>query len=231
MSAGLYASLNCGPGSDDDRACIIENRRRACAALAAPESRLVTLHQVHGANTIIVGEPWDMGQGPKADAMATNAGGIVLGILTADCAPILLADADARVVGAAHAGWKGAVAGIVELAIGAMESLGARRARMAAAIGPCISQSAYEVGEELRARVLADTGANARFFALADRAGHWLFDLPAYARALLDRAGVHDISDLAVCTYAHEFAFYSFRRATHRHESDYGRQLSAISLV
>ncbi|MGH6876175.1 MAG: peptidoglycan editing factor PgeF [Rhizomicrobium sp.] len=231
VSTGIYDSLNCGPGSRDDRDNVIENRRRALEAFAPPESRLATLYQIHGARAVTVREPWQIGEQPKADAMATAASDVALGILTADCAPILLADPEARIVGAAHAGWKGALAGVVESAIGMMEKLGARRERIAAAIGPCISQPAYEVGAELRAQVLADISRDECFFAPSDQSEHWRFDLPAYAHSRLELAGVHNISDLSICTYARESVFYSFRRATHRGESDYGRQLSAIMLV
>jgi hypothetical protein len=231
VSSGIYASLNCGPGSCDDRPLVIENRRRARAALNPHDCRLLTLHQVHGAETVIVDALWEIGQSPRADAMATNSATMALGILTADCAPVLLADAQAHVVGAAHAGWKGALAGVVESAIAAMERLGARRKRIAAAIGPCISQRAYEVGNELRDAVLADETAHASLFIPSDREAHWRFDLPAYVRAKLEISGVGNIWDSGVCTYGQEAAFFSFRRATHRGESDYGRQLSAIVLL
>ena len=179
VSTGLYESLNCGPGSNDDRARVIENRRLALAAFGPSQSRLLTLYQVHGAETVEVREAWEIGRGPKADAMVTSIPGLALGILTADCAPVLLADSEAGIVGAAHAGWKGALAGVIESAVAAMEHLGARRERIAAAIGPCISQRAYEVGAELRASVVADDSANTRHFIPSGRNDHWRFDLPA----------------------------------------------------
>lgn len=231
ISMGLYASLNCGPGSNDDRTRVIENRRMALAALGPSKSRLLTLYQMHGAETVEVREAWDLGRGPKADAMATSIRGVALGILTADCAPVLLADTEAGIVGAAHAGWKGALAGIVESVVNAMERLGARRGRIAAAIGPCISQQAYEVGEELRARVIANDPADAQHFIRSDRDDHWRFDLPAYAKTRLEKAAVRSTSIIAACTYEREADFFSFRRATHRGETDYGRQLSAIMVA
>lgn len=231
VSSGIFESLNCGPGSGDDRDHVVENRRRALAALADRECRLVTLYQIHSAEGVIVREPWEIGSGPKADAMATNMPGIALGILTADCAPVLLADAVARVIGAAHAGWKGALAGVVEQTIAHMEELGAKRTRIAAAIGPCISQAAYEVGDELRENFTRQDAANARFFAPAARSAHWQFDLPAYVRNRLEAAGLHNAVALQRCTYGEARDFYSFRRATHRGENDYGRQLSAITLL
>jgi hypothetical protein len=229
VSSGIHASLNCGPGSGDDRANVVENRHRALAALAPESASLVTLYQVHGPAAVRVTEPWEIGRSPRADAMVTDRSGIALGILTADCAPVLLADSEARVVGAAHAGWKGAAAGIAESVIAAMEQFGARRERIAAAIGPCISQAAYEVGDDLRARV-ADDDAE-RFFVPSGRPAHWRFDLPGYLSSRLEHAGVGIVSDLSLCTYSQDVAFYSYRRATHRGEGDYGRQLSAIMLV
>lgn len=231
VSTGLYASLNCGPGSNDERARVIENRRIALAALGSSHSRLLTLYQVHGAETVEVREAWDMGRGPKADAMATSMPGLALGILTADCAPVLLADTKAGIVGAAHAGWKGALAGIIETAVDAMEQLGARREQIATAIGPCISQRAYEVDEAFRASVIANDPANAQHFIPSDRNDHWHFDLPAYAKTRLEKAAVQSIFTIAACTYEREADFFSFRRATHRGETDYGRQLSAIMLA
>jgi hypothetical protein len=230
-SSGIYESLNCGPGSGDDRGHVIENRRRALASLTNRECRLVTLYQIHSAEGVVVCEPWEIGSAPSADAMVTNIPGIALGILTADCAPILLADAETCVIGGAHAGWKGAVSGVIEQVIACMEELGARRGRIAAAVGPCISQSAYEVGEEFLATFARHDPANARFFAPAVRAGHWQFDLPGYARARLNAAAIENVGVVPHCTYAEEENFFSFRRTTHRGETDYGRQLSVITLL
>ena len=231
VSSGLYASLNCGPGSRDERAHVIENRARAASALGTHETRLVTLYQVHGSVSVRVEQPWEIGDAPRADAAVTNLAGIALGILTADCAPILLADTEARVVAAVHAGWKGALAGIIESALATMEQLGARRERVASAIGPCISRQAYEVGEDMRLKMLEDEPPSEIFFEPADRCRHWRFDLAGFAEDRLVRGGVRDVSCLGLCTYDGEAAFYSYRRATHRGENDYGRQLSAILLT
>ncbi len=225
-SQGVYRSLNCGPGSDDARKHVMENRRRVITELGG--ANLLTLHQVHSPNAIIVTEPWE--QGPQADAMATNVPGVALGILTADCAPVLFADPVARVIGAAHAGWKGAYSGVIESVLEKMESLGATRSFIAAAIGPCISQPNYEVGSEFIARFAQADSGNTRFFVPSEKAGHWRFDLQAYAAHRLGQAGVARIETLMACTYAQEEDFFSFRRATHRRESDYGRQISAIML-
>jgi polyphenol oxidase len=226
VSRGLYASLNCGLGSDDDAADVAENRRRACAALGA--STLNTLYQIHSPTVVAVDSPWE--SRPQADAMVTKTRGIALGILSADCAPVLFADAKAEVIGAAHAGWKGALSGVIEATVAAMEAHGARRGAIAASIGPCISQTNYEVGDEFRARFMANDAANARFFAPGTRAGHHHFDLEDFVAERLAHAGVANIVRLSRCTYAHEAGFFSFRRATHRGEKDYGRELSAIVL-
>jgi YfiH family protein len=229
VSEGVYASLNCGPGSSDVREKVLENRRRAVEALS-PSARLVTLYQIHSGKAVTVTEPWEIKDNPKADAMATARPGIALGILTADCIPLLLADPKARVIGAAHAGWGGAFEGVAEAAIAAMETLGASRASIRAAIGPCIHKEAYEVGAEFEARFAAADASNRRFFSKAARAGHFQFDLPAYLAARLEKAGVAAVETLPHCTYANETEFFSYRRTTHRKESDYGRQLSAIVL-
>ena len=226
VSQGIFASLNCGPGSGDVRADVVENRRRVAAALA-PEATLLTLYQVHSAEAVAVTAPWNIGEGPQADAMATNQPGLALGILTADCAPVLFADAQAGIIGAAHAGWKGAVGGVTDAAIAAMEALGARRGRIAAAIGPCISQANYEVGPEFRERFAESDSC---FFIAGDRDGHFRFDLEGYVAMRLARADIASVERLCACTYAREDDYFSFRRATHRGEKDYGRQLSAIVL-
>lgn len=230
VSTGLYASLNCGPGSSDDRALVIENRARATAALSRA-ARLVTLYQIHSAEAVTVTAPWEIPANPKGDAMATDKAGIALGILTADCAPVLLADARAHVIGAAHAGWGGALAGVTDTVVAAMERLGARRERISAAIGPCISQTSYEVGPEFKPRFSAADPANERFFERALREGHWQFDLPSYVAHRLRQSGVGQVETIAACTYAGEADFFSYRRTTHRKEPDYGRQLSAIMLT
>jgi hypothetical protein len=226
VSTRIFASLNCGPGSGDGLAAVSENRKRVREALGA--AHLVTLYQAHSAQAVTVSAPWETG--PQADAMATRAAGIALGILTADCAPVLLADAEAKVIGAAHAGWKGALGGVVEAAIAAMEKLGAERERIQAAIGPCIAQANYEVGAEFQARFIEADQGNHRFFDLSDRAGHYRFDLEGYVVHRLREAGIADVEAFHADTYARESEFYSFRRATHRGEASYGRQISAIVL-
>jgi YfiH family protein len=179
---------------------------------------------------VSVDEPWDIPHNPKADAMATNRTGIALGILTADCAPILLCDTEARVIGAAHAGWNGAISGVTDSVVAAMARLGAQPKRIRAAIGPCIGQDAYEVGPEFEARFRAADPANACFFVPSVKTEHWQFDLPGYVTHRLHRSGIESVENLGVCTYGAEDAFFSYRRATHRKEADYGRQLSAILL-
>jgi YfiH family protein len=236
VSIGIFASLNCGPGSGDERASVIENRRRVAEALGS--DALVNVGQIHSTHAVTVTRAWPIGETPAddpkfiplGDAMATAVPGIALGILSADCAPVLFADAEAGVIGAAHAGWKGAMGGVVEAAIAAMEKLGARRARIQAAIGPCIAQANYEVGPEFHTRFFAADQANDRFFDLSDRAGHFRFDLEGYVVHRLREAGVDDAEGLFRDTYARETEFYSFRRATHRGEANYGRQISAIVL-
>ncbi|HUO88649.1 MAG TPA: peptidoglycan editing factor PgeF [Rhizomicrobium sp.] len=227
VSGGIYASLNCGPGSGDAPQNVAENRRRVQQALGA--RALNTLHQIHSPDVVTVTEGWT--RGPQADGMVTATTGIALGILTADCAPVLFADAEARVAGAAHAGWKGALAGVLDATVAAMERLGARRARIAAAIGPCISQANYEVGPEFHTRFAAEDARNARFFLPSDRAGHHRFDLEGYVSERLNAAGVDKIARLSACTYARDADFFSFRRTTHRGEKDYGREISAILLT
>ena len=229
VSDGIYASLNCGTGSSDDRARVLENRARVTATLGVAADRLATPYQVHGTDVAVVDAVWEPGQGPKADAVVTDRPGVALGVGTADCGPILLAEAEAGVVAAAHAGWRGALAGVAEAAIAAMERLGARRERIVAVLGPSISQANYEVGPELVARFTDDDPDNARFFVPSARDGHSLFDLPAYTVARLTAAGVR-AADMALCTYAEPERFYSYRRATHRGEPDYGRLISAIVL-
>jgi YfiH family protein len=225
VSTGLYDSLNCGPGSKDDPEAVKENRHRVAQALRR-EAELVTLSQIHSANVHVI-PAWE-GR-PAGDAMVTNTPGLALGILTADCAPVLLADPKARVIGAAHAGWKGALSGVLEATVAAMEKLGAQKGRIAAAIGPCISQQNYEVGFDFRDRFLEDGGLRMRkFFVPSDKEGHYRFDLESYAAHRLALAGVESVEKLGVCTYPAENGFFSFRRTTHAQEPDYGRQVSAI---
>jgi YfiH family protein len=224
VSSGALAGLNCGWGSGDDRLAIAENRRRAIDAVL-PNARLVSVHQVHSADVVEAGD-WPDDARPHADALVTDRQGTLLGILTADCAPILLADAEAGVIGAAHAGWRGAVAGVAASTIAAMEKLGARRDRIAAAVGPCIAQRNYEVDHDFAERLGED---NARFFTDGP-AGKPHFDLESFVVASLAAAGITRIEALGLDTYADPARFFSYRRATHRGEPDYGRQLSLIGL-
>ena len=227
VSEGVVAGLNVGWGSGDDRAAIAENRRRAIEAIQ-PGARLVTVHQVHSADAVEAGD-WPDDNRPPADALVTDRPGILLGILTADCAPVLLADEDAGVVGAAHAGWRGAVAGVCESVIAAMERLGARRAHIAAAIGPAIAMRSYEVDQAFADRLTGDEPANERFLA-GGPAGKPHFDLEAYVAARLAAVGLRTVEALGLDTYSQPERFYSYRRATHAGEPDYGRQLSLIGL-
>jgi polyphenol oxidase len=233
VSDGVYASLNCGPGSRDDPTKVKENRARAIAALAPPlgnnAASLVTLAQIHSAKVYSVDQDWDAARRPEGDGIATAVPGLMLGIQAADCAPVLFADAEAGVIGAAHAGWKGAFGGVLEAVIAAMEKLGARRTSIAAAIGPSICKDNYEVGGEFRETFLAQDPANAAFFTARD--GRFRFGLPAYVLHRLARAGIGNAADLGLCTYPPENRFFSFRRTTHRCEPDYGRQISAIVLI
>ena len=230
VSSGIYASLNCGVGSRDERALVLENRRRATEALGVAADRLATPYQVHGTTTVTVTDVWAPGAGPKADALVTDRPGIALGIGSADCGPILFADAEAHVIGAAHSGWRGALAGVGAACVAGMEKLGARRERIVAALGPTISQANYEVGPEVREAFVAARAKNAGFFRPSDRADHFLFDLPGAIVAGLADAGIRAWST-GLCTYADPQRFFSYRRATHLKEGDYGRLLSAIALA
>ncbi|MGZ3196625.1 MAG: peptidoglycan editing factor PgeF [Croceibacterium sp.] len=225
VSEGLVASLNVGHGADDDEEAVAENRRRAVSAML-PGAALATVYQVHSPDAVSVVRPWPHAERPRADAMATNRPGILLGVVTADCAPVLLADIEAGVVGAAHAGWRGAHGGVLEAVVGEMVGLGANRERIVAAIGPAIAQPSYEVDEAFRAKFSDEDGS---FFA-AGQTGHWQFDLESYAVARLARAGIGPIDRLGLDTYAQPERFFSYRRATHRGEANYGRQISLIGL-
>jgi len=228
VSTGIHAGLNVGTGSTDDPATIAENRRRATDAVL-PGARLATVYQVHSADAVAVIEPFEERLRPHADALVTDRPGLAIGILTADCAPVLFADREAGVVGAAHAGWKGALGGVTDSTIALMESLGARRDRIAAAIGPCIARASYEVDDGFLRRFAEADPANERFFA-GGRAGHHQFDLEAYVAHRLAAAGLTRIEALGEDTYAQPDRFYSFRRATHRAEPDYGRQISIVGI-
>ncbi len=229
VSNGIYAGLNCGLGSSDDEAAVHENRRRLAAHFGAAPEALLNAWQVHSADVATVTEPWAPGEGPRLDALVTRRPGLVLAVATADCGPLLFADAEAGVIGAAHAGWKGAFTGVLENTALAMEALGAERSRIRVALGPTISRAAYEVGPEFRARFVEAEADNARFFAASPRLGHHMFDLPAYIGARAEAAGLA-FETLDLCTYADEVRFFSYRRATHRAEPDYGRLFAAITL-
>jgi YfiH family protein len=230
VSRGIYASLNCGIGSNDDRELVIENRSRVATAIGVFPEKLATPYQVHGTNAVPVDEVWAPGSGPKADALVTNRPGIALGVGSADCGPLLFADAQAGVIGTAHSGWRGALAGVGESCVVAMERLGARRDHIVAVLGPTISHTNYEVGADVRDRFIADHPGNARFFAPSPRADHFLFDLPGAIVARLNAVGIA-ASSVGLCTYGDPERFFSYRRATHRSEADYGRLLSAIMLA
>ena len=229
ISVGAMAGLNVGYGSNDDREAIAGNRRLAITAIL-PEAELATVHQVHSAEAIIANAPWPQEERPKADAMVTDRPNLLLGILTADCAPVLFADHEAVVVGAAHAGWRGALAGVTDSTIDAMEKLGARKQRIVAAVGPCIAQLSYEVSEDFRDRFSTEEPGSERFF-IESATAKPHFDLSAYLVHRLIAAGVEQVEALQLDTYAEPERFYSYRRSTHRGEADYGRQVSLIGLA
>ncbi len=228
VSTGVVAGLNVGLGAGDDDGAVAENRTRAIAAVL-PGADLATVYQVHSPDCVVATAPWPLDARPHADALVTDRPGLLLGIVTADCAPVLLADREAGVIGAAHAGWKGAAAGVTDRTIEAMERLGARRARIVAAIGPCIAQASYEVDAKFAARLIAADPANGAHFT-AGRAEHYRFDLEAYVAGRLEAAGIGRVERLGLDTYAAPERFYSYRRATHLEEAGYGRQLTLIGL-
>jgi YfiH family protein len=228
VSDGIYTSLNCGLGSRDDPDKVRENRARALAMIDQPADALVTLYQAHTAEAVVVDAPFAPGAEPKADGMATTRPGLVLGILTADCAPVLLADAKGGVIGAAHAGWRGALTGVIENTVAAMTELGAEPRRIVAAIGPCIAQRSYEVGPDFPAAFLAQDPMNETFFAPSRKDGHYMFDLPGYVALRLRSAGIGTVLPSPADTCKEEARYFSYRRATLRGEADYGRELSLI---
>jgi hypothetical protein len=230
VSAGIYASLNGGIGSSDVPERVKENRRRMAEALTVAPDALISVHQVHSPDAVLVEGSWGSGR-PRADAMVTTMPGLALAITTADCGPVLFADAQAGVIGAAHAGWRGAVTGVLESALQAMERLGAERSRVVAVLGPTISQAAYEVGPEFVQRFAEEAPGHERFFRPSGKPGHAMFDLPGFIGARLDAAGIGSFTNLGLCTYSDEERFYSYRRTTHRKEPDYGRLISAITLT
>jgi purine-nucleoside/S-methyl-5'-thioadenosine phosphorylase / adenosine deaminase len=231
VSEGIYQSLNGGIGSNDAPDKVSENRARMAAALGVAPAHFVSCYQIHSPNVIVVATPWTRENTPRADALVTRVPGLAIGVTTADCGPILFADAQAGVIGAAHAGWKGALTGVLEATIAAMEKLGAARARISAAIGPLIRQPNYEVGPEFVDRFVTADAANGKFFAPASRAQHAMFDLPGFIKSRLERAEIQGVEDLGLCTYAEPARFFSYRRTTHRGEPDYGRHVNAIALT
>lgn len=229
VSEGFYASLNCGRGSKDERHRIEENRARVAAQLGSDPSVLIGPRQVHSAKAVIATAAWKPDEAPEADAVVTSVRGLAIGVLTADCAPILMADLEAGVIAAVHAGWKGAIGGVVESALDAMQTLGAIPARVTAAIGPAISQAAYEVSPEFKATFLAASQTNGQYFIRAE-GGRPHFNLAAYVKDRIAQCGVASIQDIGACTYENESNLFSYRRSVHRGEPDYGRQISAILL-
>jgi polyphenol oxidase len=228
VSTGPYASLNCSLSGQDDRAAVMENRTRVARSLHTDSSRLLGLTQVHGTRVVTVTDIWAAGQGEQADAMVTDRTGLALGIVTADCAPVLLADAGGKVVGAVHAGWRGAVAGVLEATVAAMAALGARSDELVAAIGPCIAQRSYEVGADLREAVLARSADGESFFQPGQRPGHWQFDLPGYCAFRLRHAGVGEVVTTGHDTMIEEDHFFSHRRRTLAKAGPIGHQISVI---
>ena len=231
VSHGVYATLNGGTGSNDVPGNIAENRARMAIALGVTPDRFLTAYQIHSPDVVVVEEPWTHDRRPRADAIVTRLPRLAIGVSTADCGPLLFADAEAHVIGAAHAGWRGALAGVIEAAIAAMEKLGAERSRIATALGPTIRQPNYEVGSEFVERFLAADADNKRFFKPSTSSGHAMFDLGGYIAERLQRAGITNFEDLGLCTYAEPERFFSYRRTTKLGEPDYGRHINAIALA
>lgn len=231
VSTGVYASLNAGVGSGDDPQRVEENRARMAGALGVAPEKLLSVYQVHSPDVVVADEPWPASARPRADAIVTQRPGLAIAASTADCGPVLLADPSARVIAAAHAGWRGALAGVTDATIAAMERLGAERGRITAAIGPMIRQPNYEVGADVVTQFMAEHAENEQFFSPSLNPGRVMFDLAGYIARRLERAGLWQIEDIRVCTYAETENFYSYRRMTHSGEADYGRHLNAIALV
>lgn len=230
VSTGLYAGLNCGFGSNDDPNDVATNRARVAAEMAVDPEKLLTVYQVHSPSVVVVDAPWHREAAPQADAMVCTRPGIAIGILVADCAPVLFADPEAGIVAGAHAGWKGAVGGVVEATVEAMQAKGADPANICAAVGPCIHQESYEVDDGFYRRFVDLDPDNANWFVVGQRAGHYQFDLPGYVAGRIRAAGVGSCAIVPADTYDDEARYFSFRRATHRKEADYGRNLAVISL-
>lgn len=231
VSGGIYASLNSGIGSNDDAGHVAENRARIATALGVDADRLITAFQIHSPEVVVADKPWSVEARPKADAIVTKTPGLAIGVSTADCGPLLFADPQARVIGAAHAGWRGASSGVIEGTIARMEELGADRDRITVALGPMIRQQNYEVSQGFVEEFLRADETYARFFVPATRDGHAMFDLPAFIASRLAQCGITRFEDVGICTYADADRFYSYRRSTHRAEPDYGRHVNAIVLA
>ena len=231
VSEGVYATLNGGVGSSDQPEKVAENRKRMASALGVTPDRLLTPYQIHSPDVVVADEAWTHETRPRADAVVTRQPRLAIGVSTADCGPLLFADQEAGVIGAAHAGWRGAFTGVIEATVAAMERLGAERTRIAAALGPTIRQPNYEVGPEFVERFLAADVDNARFFTASLRPGHAMFDLTGYIAARMRSAGIKNFEDLGLCTFAEPARFYSYRRTTLRGEPDYGRHINAIALT
>jgi YfiH family protein len=231
VSEGIYASLNGGVGSNDAADKVAENRARMASALDVAPARFLTAYQIHSPDVLVVDTPWAPEARPRADAIVTATPGLAIGVSTADCGPLLFADKEKRVIGAAHAGWRGAFTGVIEATIAAMEKLGAARERLTVALGPMIRQPSYEVGPEFVARFVAADPEYARFFKHAGADGHAMFDLAGFIAYRLQHAGVGEIDDLGLDTFADPERFYSYRRTTKRAEPDYGRHINAIAIA
>src|SRR3954470_8260231 len=231
VSDGIYQSLNGGIGSNDAPENVKENRARMAKALGVAPTHFGSCYQIHSPDVIGATKPWTRENAPRADAIVTRTPGLAIGVSTADCGPVLFADGDAKVVGAAHAGWKGALTGVLEATIAAMEKLGASRGNISAAVGPLIRQPNYEVGAEFVERFTATDATNARYFIPSERADHAMFDLPGFIKSRLEAAEIKSVEDLGLCTYAEPDRFFSYRRTTHRREPDYGRHINAIALT
>jgi hypothetical protein len=229
VSGGIYESLNAGLGSQDNPINVAENRRRMAEEIGVPADHFLSVHQTHSPDVVVATGPWQSATRPRADALVTRAEGLAIGVTAADCGPILLVDPAARVIGAAHAGWKGALSGVLEKTIAAMEGLGAERSGIIAAIGPLIRQRSYEVGGEFVERFVENDAENALFFIPSAREGHSMFDLAGFIRTRLENAGVSMIDDIGLDTYSDE-RFFSYRRSVHRSEPDYGRHVHAVML-
>ena len=230
-SKGIFASLNCGLGSGDDRATVVRNREVVAKAIGGSEPQIVTAYQVHSADAIFVTKPWLHDERPKVDGMVTNVRGLILGTLTADCGPLLFSDKKAGVIGCSHAGWKGALTGITDATVLRMEELGAKRENVVAVLGPTISKTAYEVGPEFFQRFIDASPRNKIYFSESVRREHHMFDLPAFLTDRMKAFGIGTVIDCGLCTYTRDEEYFSYRRATHAQEKDYGRQIAAITLT